>query len=63
MPIIHVELIEGRSEEKIQRMIEAVTDTVSQTLEAPKESIRVIVAEVPKTRYAIGGVTAKKLGR
>lgn len=55
MPIIEVTLIEGRSIEKKIKMIRAVTDAVEETLEAPRDSIRIIVREVPKWHFAAGG--------
>ena len=55
MPILEVTLIEGRSLEKKVRMIKAVTDAVAETLDAPRESIRIIIREVPKWHFASGG--------
>lgn len=63
MPLIHIGLMEGRSEEEIERLIENITLTTEKTLNSPKERIRVIVYEVPKANWGIGGVTAKRLGR
>lgn len=56
MPIINVQIIEGRPKEKIAEVIQNITNTVSETLDAPKESIRVIVTEVPKTHWGVAGV-------
>lgn len=55
MPIIEVTLIEGRSIEKKVKMIRAVTDAVVETLEAPPDSVKVIVREVPKWHFGSGG--------
>ncbi|MGC6768440.1 4-oxalocrotonate tautomerase [Enterococcus sp. LJL51] len=63
MPLIHIEIMEGRSEEKIERLIAEVTETIESVLEVPKQNVRVIVSEVPKTHWGIGGVSAKKLKR
>lgn len=63
MPIVHIEIVEGRPQEKIEALIKEVTSTVEHVLEAPKQSIRVVVTEMPKTHYGIGGVSAKELGR
>lgn len=63
MPLIHVGLMEGRTEEQIEKLIEELTITAVKTLQTPRETVRVIVYEVPKTNWGIGGVTAKKLGR
>ena len=55
MPIIQVQLIEGRSKEQIKNLIMNITDTVSETISAPKETIRVIVTEIPPTHWGKGG--------
>jgi 4-oxalocrotonate tautomerase len=56
MPIINVQILEGRTTEKISDVIRNITNTVSETLEAPKESIRVIVTEIPNTHWGVAGV-------
>ena len=56
MPFIHVELIEGRSEEQLTKMVKEITEVVADNTGAPKENIHVIVDEMKKGRYAQGGV-------
>lgn len=56
MPIIEVTLLEGRTFEKKASMMKAVTDAVVETLEVPRESVRVIIYEVPPEHFAVGGV-------
>jgi len=60
MPIINIHLQEGRPKEKISDLIRNVTDAVSETLGAPKETIRVIVNEIPKTHWGIAGIPASE---
>ncbi|MDR7077555.1 4-oxalocrotonate tautomerase [Neobacillus niacini] len=55
MPIINVQMIEGRPKEKVAEVIQNITNTVSETLGAPKETIRVIVTEIPKTHWGKAG--------
>jgi 4-oxalocrotonate tautomerase len=55
MPIINVQIIEGRPKEKVAEVIQNITNTVSETLEAPKETVRVIVTEIPKTHWGKAG--------
>lgn len=55
--------MEGRPQEKIDALLKNVTTAVSESLDAPKENVRVVVTEVPKTHWAIGGTSAKNLGR
>jgi len=55
MPIIQAFLLEGRSEEKKAAFIAAVTDAAVSSLDAPIESIRVIISEMPASDYGIAG--------
>jgi len=63
LPLVNIQIIEGRSEEQINTLIKNVTDSVIESLDAPRENVRVIITEVPKTHWSIGGTSAKDLGR
>ncbi|MCO4861887.1 2-hydroxymuconate tautomerase family protein [Cupriavidus sp. WGlv3] len=63
MPIVQVFLIEGRTEEQKARLIRALTDAAVEAVGAPVETVRVMITEVPKTQFGIGGKTARELGR
>ncbi|MDV7211413.1 tautomerase family protein [Azotobacter beijerinckii] len=63
MPIMQVYLIKGRSEEQKARLIEALSRAAVETLDAPIESVRVVISEVPNTDFGIAGQTAKQRGR
>lgn len=60
MPLIQINIMEGRPPEKIKALIENITDTVVETLDAPKQSVRVLVTEMPKTHWGIAGVPASE---
>jgi len=60
MPIVNINMMEGRPPEKIERVIQEVTETISATLEVPKETVRVLVTEVPKTHWGIAGESVAK---
>jgi len=63
MPIIVAHILEGRDAETKARLIRDITETVVKTLGAPAESVRVIISEMAKDEYGIGGKTARELGR
>ncbi len=63
MPLVSIHILEGRTPDKIEAMVKNVTDAVSKSLDAPKENVRVLVTEVPKTHWVIGGKSAKELGK
>jgi 4-oxalocrotonate tautomerase len=56
MPLIQVSLIEGRAPQVKRALVAEVTDAVVRTLEAPRETVRVILNEVPPEHWAVGGV-------
>ncbi len=55
MPLAQITILEGRSEAMVSDMAAAVTDAISRTLSAPREKIRVVVNEVPATRWFVAG--------
>nr|WP_067297379.1 2-hydroxymuconate tautomerase [Marinobacterium profundum] len=63
MPIIQVNLMEGRSDEQKEALIHEITEAVHLAIEAPRESVRVLLNEMPKQHFGIGGQSARKLGR
>jgi len=60
---MQVFLMEGRTEEQKARLIEALTRAAVEAVDAPPESVRVLITEMPKAHFGIGGKTAKALGR
>lgn len=54
MPVVQITLVQGRDEQKIQKCIRAVARAVSEQLEAPIDTVRVMVTEVPPTRFSVG---------
>jgi len=61
LPIIHVQIVDGRSEEDIKSLVGALTNATSENLNVPKERVRVLVQEVPETHWAVGGKVMKDL--
>lgn len=55
MPIIRIELIEGRSVEQKRKMAEKITDIVSETAEVPKDVVDVIFYDIKKEDFASSG--------
>lgn len=63
MPIAQINITEGRDDEKKERLIAEVTDAICRSLEVKPETVRVLINEMPKQHFGIGGVSVKKLGR
>jgi 4-oxalocrotonate tautomerase len=60
MPIIRVELIEGRTPELKEDLIAALCEATIRTLDVKAESVRVILYEIPKTHFSIAGKSVAK---
>jgi 4-oxalocrotonate tautomerase len=57
MPLVEISVVAGRSPEMLRELIHRVHTAVQTSLDAPPESIRVIVREVPPEHWAVGDVT------
>lgn len=56
MPIVHIDLIEGRSKEQLQGMVKDVTAAIHKNAGAPLDDIRIVINEMSKDNYSVGGV-------
>ncbi|MGL1835103.1 2-hydroxymuconate tautomerase [Rhodocyclaceae bacterium SMB388] len=63
MPIANIQIIEGRTDEQKAKLIERVTDAICQSLGSKPEAVRIIIQDIPRTHWGIGGQTARELGR
>ena len=63
MPIANIQILEGRTDEQKALLIRKVTEAIAESLGSPPEAIRVLVQDVPKAQWGIGGKTARELGR
>lgn len=57
VPLVEVSLIEGRTPARIRSLVRELHQAVVRALDAPPDTIRVIVREVPPTHWAAGGLT------
>jgi len=55
MPVVDITLVAGRTHAQLRSLVESVTTAVEQAIGAPRESVRVILHEVPATHFAVGG--------
>jgi 4-oxalocrotonate tautomerase len=56
MPIVTINILEGRTKEQKTNLIKNVSSAVMETLGAPPESVRVIINEMPVENYGIAGL-------
>lgn len=55
MPIVQIDLLEGRSVEQKRALVEKVTEAISETANCPKENISIILRDMNTHNYATGG--------
>jgi 4-oxalocrotonate tautomerase len=56
MPVVTVELWEGRTVEQKRALCRAITDAMVEHADAKPDGLHVIIHEVPKENWARGGV-------
>ncbi|MEM0987674.1 MAG: 4-oxalocrotonate tautomerase family protein [Pseudomonadota bacterium] len=59
MPMIRVDILEGRPEAKVQELQERLCQTLSEVLGTPPEATHVIIEEHAKANWSVGGVRFK----
>jgi 4-oxalocrotonate tautomerase len=60
MPFIQINILKGRTPEKKERLIREVSDLVSDVLDAPIQSVRVMINELEPEHWGIAGESVKK---
>jgi 4-oxalocrotonate tautomerase len=55
MPLVHVQMASGRTDQQKAALLTALTDAVEAELGAPRDSIRVWITEFADTDYMAGG--------
>lgn len=63
MPVAEIHLLEGRSLEQKRKLISEMTRVISESVDVKPEQVRIIIHEMPKAHFGIGGVSALDLGR
>lgn len=55
MPIIEVKTWAGLDDEEVGTIIERLTEAMCEAMGCPPEAVRVVVHEIPKNRWGVGG--------
>lgn len=63
MPVAQINILEGRTDQQKERLIREVSEAISRSLDAPIETVRIIINEMPKQHFGIGGQSAQARGR
>lgn len=60
MPTVHIHMVSGRTAEKKEALIKAVTEAISETLQVPNERVHILIHELPRENIGHGGVPLTK---
>ncbi|UQS85351.1 4-oxalocrotonate tautomerase [Apilactobacillus apisilvae] len=55
MPLVHIDLIEGRNDSQIKGLVEDVTNAIVKNTGAPAEHVHIVLNEMKKDRYSVSG--------
>ena len=55
MPLVHIDLIEGRNEEQLKGLVADVTSAIVKNTGAPAEHVHIVLNEMKKRNYSVEG--------
>ncbi|WP_028309262.1 2-hydroxymuconate tautomerase [Desulfitibacter alkalitolerans] len=55
MPIVRVDMLEGRTTEQKRVLVEKITEAVCTSVGVPPERVTVVIQDVPKTNLGSAG--------
>lgn len=58
MPIVRISLWSGRDKATKEKLIQNVTKTVCETVNCPVEAVTVVIEDIPKENWGMGGKQA-----
>jgi 4-oxalocrotonate tautomerase len=61
MPVVIIEMWEGRTASQKSRLIKAITKAMVEHVEANAETLHVIIHDIPKDSWGRGGIVATEL--
>ncbi|KJS34059.1 MAG: hypothetical protein VR70_18770 [Rhodospirillaceae bacterium BRH_c57] len=61
MPIARISMMEGRTDAQKAALIAEVTDAIVRAVGSPPANVTVLLDEIPKAHFGLGGIQASKL--
>ncbi|MGI6162307.1 MAG: 4-oxalocrotonate tautomerase [Bacillota bacterium] len=55
MPMVQIEIIEGRTTDQKRTMAKEVTDAIVRSLGVKPDAVRIIIRDMKKENFAVGG--------
>ncbi|MFN3550792.1 MAG: tautomerase family protein [Endomicrobiia bacterium] len=60
MPIIKIEMWEGRDKDTKKKLVEKLTQTVCEVLNCPKNLVTIVIYDIPKYNWGLEGELASE---
>jgi 4-oxalocrotonate tautomerase len=61
MPIVKIDIWEGRDRDSKRKLIQSVSKAVAESLDIPVEHIHVVINELPKDNWGMRGEQASRI--
>jgi 4-oxalocrotonate tautomerase len=58
MPVVTIEMWEGRTPEQKRKLVKTVTSAVAKAIGCPEEAVVVVIHDSPKVNWGMGGELA-----
>ncbi|WP_461239425.1 2-hydroxymuconate tautomerase [Paucilactobacillus sp. N302-9] len=55
MPLVHIDLVAGRTQEQLNALVKDVTEAISKDVNVPAERVHIVLNEMQPNRYSVGG--------
>lgn len=56
MPIVQIDMLEGRTTEQKRALVKKVTEAISETARCPQDAVTIVIREMPKEHLGQGGI-------
>ena len=53
---VQIELLQGRTIDQKRKLVEKVTDAISESISCPREAVSIIIREMAPEHFAKGGI-------
>jgi len=60
MPVVTIDMFEGRTIEQKKKLVEGITSAITTTLDVSPDAVQIIIRDIPKHNLAIGGKLASE---
>ena len=61
MPVVTIDMFEGRTIDQKKRLVEGVTSAITTALDVSPDAVQIIIRDVPKHNLATGGKLASEV--